>query len=244
MGVVCIAKPPPPLATGYWGLGNDGGVFAVGGANYYGSLPGSGVTVSDAVALAPTPSGNGYWIVRAGGGGVIANYGEAGPYGTGSLSNPAVGVASYPGPSQGFWIVDNQGNVDAFGSSAYLGGGGLSNVVGLIPTADGNGYWIITSSGGVHNYGTAAAIGSFTPSFPVVIGARTPDGGGFICADALGGAYALGDADFQNSLFGLSISPPAFVTSLAVSGDGGGYWMVDYNGNVYSFGDAAYAGAL
>lgn len=241
MGVVQLTVPMPLTAPGYWGVGNDGGVFAVGGAGFYGSIPGLGQVVTDVVDIASTPSGTGYWLLRNAGGGAIYAFGDAQAFGNGSLPNAIAGMASHP-TTQGYWIVDSAGNVDAFGGAGYFGGGGLSGVVGIISNAAGDGYWIITSGGGVHPYGSAAGISSFGPAFPVVAGYRTPSGQGFICADAIGGAYALGDAQFQNSLPGESVAPAAFVTGCVMFGDGGGYYMTDYNGNVYAFGDANYDG--
>lgn len=66
---------------GYWEVGSDGGVFAVGDAGFYGSLPGVGVTpAAPIVAMARTPDGAGYWLVGADGG--VFTFGDAGFYGS------------------------------------------------------------------------------------------------------------------------------------------------------------------
>lgn len=70
-------------AGGIWKLGSDGGIFADGGAPFYGSL--GGMTLNaPAVALVPTPSEAGYWIVTADGGIFASNtagqmFGDARP---------------------------------------------------------------------------------------------------------------------------------------------------------------------
>jgi hypothetical protein len=51
---------------GYRLVAGDGGIFTFGDATYRGSLGGQGL--NDVVGFAPTPSGNGYWILRRFGG--------------------------------------------------------------------------------------------------------------------------------------------------------------------------------
>lgn len=53
----------------------DGGVFVVGDAPFYDSLPGQGVHVDNIVGGAWTPSGSGYWLVGRDGG--IFAFGDA-----------------------------------------------------------------------------------------------------------------------------------------------------------------------
>ena len=94
-----VAPAPPggtsaPAGKGYWLVGADGGVFNFGDAGFYGSLPGSGVHVSDIVGIAATPDGHGYWLVGADGG--VFSFGDAGFYGSMGgkhLAAPVVGGA-------------------------------------------------------------------------------------------------------------------------------------------------------
>lgn len=67
---------PNPGGKGFYYSQADGGIFAVDGATYHGSLPGLGVTpnspIIDGVAL---PAGNGYYLLGADGG--IFGFGAA-----------------------------------------------------------------------------------------------------------------------------------------------------------------------
>jgi hypothetical protein len=83
---------PSPQGDGYWMVASDGGVFAFGGAAFYGSP--AGTVSGSVVSLAATPTGNGYWIVATDGS--VYNFGAAqyfGGLGGMPLNRPIVGVA-------------------------------------------------------------------------------------------------------------------------------------------------------
>jgi hypothetical protein len=72
-------------AKGYWEVGTDGGVFAFGDADFYGSLPGRDVTPNaPIVGMARTSDGGGYWLVGADGG--VFAFGDGGYYGSAGAS--------------------------------------------------------------------------------------------------------------------------------------------------------------
>ncbi len=52
---------------GYWLVGSDGGVFAYGDADYFGSTGGKHLN-APIVGIAVTANGNGYWLVGSDGG--------------------------------------------------------------------------------------------------------------------------------------------------------------------------------
>ena len=86
-----------PTGTGYWIVGQDGGVFAFGGAQFYGSLPQMGIHVKNIVGMVATPTGLGYWLVGSDGG--IFSFGDAsfmGSMGGQSLDSAIVGGAVVP----------------------------------------------------------------------------------------------------------------------------------------------------
>ena len=77
---------------------------------------------------------------------------------------------------------------------------------------------------------------------PVKAIVDTPDGGGYVLADAQGAVAVHGDAAFHGDLTGVTLASP--VTALGRTPDGGGYWMVGADGGVFAFGDAGYHGSL
>ncbi len=95
--------PPPgggvgdlvPVADGYWLAATDGGLFAFGGAPFFGST-GAMTLNQPVVGMAPTLTQLGYWLVARDGG--IFAFGDAGFFGsTGAmkLNQPIVGMASH-----------------------------------------------------------------------------------------------------------------------------------------------------
>src|SRR4030095_12184865 len=77
----------------YWTADSNGGVYAVGGAGFFGAT--GGVRLNQPVVkLAATPTGNGYWLVASDGG--IFAFGDAtffGSTGGTKLNLPGGGVA-------------------------------------------------------------------------------------------------------------------------------------------------------
>src|SRR5205085_12632327 len=66
-----VAPPPltqnlcgPPGSGGYWSVARDGGIFAYCDAKFFGSTGGTKLN-QPIVAMASTPSGNGYWLIRS-----------------------------------------------------------------------------------------------------------------------------------------------------------------------------------
>ena len=57
-----VGMAPTPDGDGYWMVGSDGGVFASGDAQFYGST-GSLHLNKPIVGMAATPDGKGYWLV-------------------------------------------------------------------------------------------------------------------------------------------------------------------------------------
>ena len=74
--------------------------------------------------------------------------------------------------------------------------------------------------------------------------ASTPDGKGYWLAQAGGGVFSYGDAEFYGSLPGEHVVPSAPITGIAATPDGKGYWLVGADGGVFAFGDARYFGSL
>ena len=114
-----------PRAAGYWLVASDGGIFAFGGAEFYGST-GNMVLNQPIVGISRTPTGAGYWMVATDGG--IFSFGDAAPLFHGSTGNiklnkPIIGMipTCY---GQGYWLVASDGGIFSFGAAPFLGSTG------------------------------------------------------------------------------------------------------------------------
>ena len=235
-----VASPPSG------GLFAGGGVSGYGQAATYGSF--SGVTLaSPAVGMAPTPSGNGYWVTAADGG--VFALGDAGFHGsTGGIKiyAPVVGMAATP-DGQGYWLTALDGGVFAFGDAGFHGSTGAMRlnqpIVGMAVTPDGGGYWLVASDGGIFAFGDAqfyGSTGNIRLNQPIVGMAATPEGRGYWMVASDGGIFAFGDAQFYGSAANQNIG--ASVTGIAPTHDGHGYWLVAATAGVLPYGDAEFLG--
>jgi len=240
-----VAMAATPDGGGYWLVGVDGGVFSFGDASFFGSLPASGISVSDIVTMATTPDGKGYWVVGSDGG--VFTFGDAGFYGSvpGALGRPAPHAVTgfVPTPDgKGYWLVASDGGVFTFGDAPFFGslpGAGIvpetarvaqsealyayvaSSGVFLQSTPDGKGYWIADSSGNVFDFGDAQSYGSLP--------------------GAIGSAVR---SNARSDDIGVGHPATVPITAFVATPDGHGYWMAGTDGSVYAFGDAGSFGYL
>jgi hypothetical protein len=239
---------PTPATAGHWLVASDGGVFALGGAPFFGSTGGIRLN-QPVVGMTATQTGRGYWLVASDGG--IFAFGDAAFHGsTGSLrlNRPVVGMAATPG-GRGYWLVASDGGIFAFGDAGFFGSTGgkalKAPVVGMAVTPSGRGYWLVASDGAVFPFGDAAVLGSLAGTRlarPVVAIAATPSGKGYWLAAADGGVFSFGDATFAGSVGGVPLVSP--LVGLAAAPRGAGYWLVASDGGVFAFGDAPFGGSL
>jgi hypothetical protein len=231
----------------YWVDAANGGVFAYGGAGFYGSA-GDIHLNQPIVGMAATPDGGGYWLVAADGG--IFAYGDATFYGSMGgkhLDEPIVGMAATP-DGKGYWLVASDGGIFSFGDAGFggsMGGKHLNApIVGMTSTPDGAGYWMVASDGGIFSFGNAQFAGSMGGkrlAKPIVGMGANPLGVGYWLVASDGGIFSFGDAPFAGSMGGVTLASP--VTGMAVTPDGAGYWFTSQNGTVFAFGDANYFGS-
>jgi len=210
--------------------------FSGTGVSAYGDAPAvggfAGITLAaPAVAMAPTPSGHGYWVAAADGG--VFAFGDAtylNSMGGTSLFAPVVGMAATP-DGKGYWLVAADGGVFAFGDAGFFGStGGIrlaQPVVGMAATPDGQGYWLVAADGGVFAFGDAGFSGSAANQNigTWVTGiAPTADGKGYWLVAATAGVLTFGDAVF----YGPSPNTPPFppTAAIAATPDGQGYWLL------------------
>ncbi len=242
---VVVIPPPPP---GYWIVGADGGVFAFGGATFFGSAGGPGLN-APAVGIAHTPDNKGYWVASSNGG--VVPFGDAASFGNlqGTVLNaPVVGIAATP-DGAGYWLAAADGGIFAFGDAAYdgsMGGKPLNKpIVGIAATPDGGGYWLVASDGGIFSFGDAQFAGSMGGkplNQPIVGVAPVPNGGGYWEVASDGGIFAFGDAQFYGSTGGMKLNQP--IVGMSETYDGGGYYMTAKDGGIFAFGDAVFEGSL
>lgn len=152
------------LRTGAWGVSPFGRVYTDGTyAGHYGDMNGQQLN-QPIVGMAPSPSGEGYWLVASDGG--MFTFGDAtflGSTGNIKLNQPIVAMAATP-TGLGYWLAAADGGLFTFGDAKFLGsmGGTKLNqpIVGMVPTTTGRGYWMVARDGGIFTFGDAAFHGS------------------------------------------------------------------------------------
>lgn len=235
--------PSAAAASGYYVLGNDGGVFSYGNAPFRGSVPGLGIHAT-AVLMAVTPDQRGYWVLGSDGG--VFTFGDARFFGSvPGTGAHTVGVDLKPTPDGGgYWILGQDGSVFSFGDARFAGSlpgiGAGGRAVKLVPTATGAGYWILTAGGGVFSFGNAAPEGSPAAdgiADPAVSMAATATDKGYWVLGADGGIFSFGDALYHGSVPGFGCQSAVGV-QLVATHTGGGYYVLSNDGRVFPFGDA------
>jgi SpoIID/LytB domain protein len=153
------------------------------------------------------------------------------------------------GPDNGYWVVNSEGDVAAFGAAKSYGtaaGTSLEGIVrGMVATPDYKGYWMVGGNGGVLAFGDANWYGSASKlhlAKHVVGMASTPNGGGYWLVASDGGIFAFGDAGFYGSTGQLHLNKP--IVGIAATPDGRGYWLVASDGGIFAFGDARFYGSV
>ena len=143
---------------------NGEGIQSFGGVWHLAVVRGPARLSAASVGGAPTPDGQGYWVVSANGG--VFNFGDAGFFGSLGgirLVAPIVAMAATP-DGMGYWLVASDGGVFTFGDAGFFGSLGgtrlVAPIVGIRDTPDGHGYWLYGADGGIFTYGDAGFFGA------------------------------------------------------------------------------------
>jgi hypothetical protein len=213
----------------------DGSVVALGSAPLLGDAKGQ--LRDTAIQIAPTRSGDGYWIVSAAGDVVaFGDAREAGDLSGERLAAPIVGLA--PDRAGGYHLATADGAVFSF-EAPPRGAPGLEAaqpIVAIEATASREGYWLTDAGGRIWAFGDAGFYGdtrNIRLNRPVVDMAATLNG--YELIDDTGAIYCHGNATFRGSTEG---RPPAPIVAIVAMADDRGYWMAGQDGAVFAFGDA------
>lgn len=188
--------------------------------------------------MAPTRSGDGYWLAASDGG--VFAFGDARFHGGafGRTRAWVTGIAPTRA-GHGYWLAAADGGVFAFGDARFHGSAaGMTKlpVTGIAPTPSGHGYWLVASDGGVFGFGDARYHGSASGrglNARVVGIAASPTGHGYWLLSADGGVFAFGDARFYGSSAG-QVGDDA--VGIAADTDGRGYRVAVGDGTVRAHG--------
>ena len=207
-------------------MATDGGIFAFGNSSFHGSIPGIGLAPAGSagggpklaapiVAMVPSISGQGYFMVASDGG--VFAFGDARFAGScpgiGGCSGAAVAVMP-DASGGGYWLVTASGSVYTFGDAASYGSPGPqgSVVTSAVRAPDGRGYWILFANGTVTAFGSAVgrggpvgAVGGGNPATAIF---STADGGGYWVAAAGGSVFTYGNAPFDGDMSTAHLNSP------------------------------------
>lgn len=139
----------------------------------------------------------------------------------------------------GYYEVDTQGDVAAFGAASCYGattGFPLNKpIVGMAVDRNTGGYWLVASDGGVFSFNAPfyGSTGAIHLNKPIVGITPTLNGTGYYLVASDGGVFTYGDARFQGSTGALTLNRP--VVGMGLDRATGGYWLVASDGGVFSF---------
>ena len=227
-----------PSSQGLWALTGNSQVLTAGSSSFHGDRSNS-VESGSAVGIAPTPSGEGYWMVKQSG--KVLRFGDARR--RGSFKGPGLVVDVESRPSgHGYWTVTRSGRVAAFGNAEDFGDVRPDvRIAGIAATPNGEGYWVVSRRGRVFDFGNARSLGDLQGTQSLTVDIEAAPEQGYWLVSRMGRVSAFGSAAFLGDVRNKDLSWQ--ISSINSTPSGGGYWLVDEGGRVRDFGSAAAARA-
>jgi hypothetical protein len=203
------------------------------------------------VGIVPTPDGQGYWLLRAGG--AVSAFGDAHYYGSvgAGAARSAGGIVAMARTydAHGYWLLAADGAVFRFGDAREYGSPAtlheplVGPATGIAATPNGKGYWVLSAGGHVYGFGDAhveGMPGSRLAPYDA-IGAR-PAGGYVVTAADDGGVYVYPGGALASGGPGAAVA--ATQVGAAVTPSGNGAWQAGMDGGVITWGDAGFLGSV
>lgn len=233
----------PTGANGYRMVAADGGIFTFGNRTFHGSTGNMPLNQPIVGGATDVSDYDGYWIVARDGGVFAFNAEFHGSLAGSALTSPAVEIEPTP-TGNGYWIVQANGKVTAFGGARHHGDMSTTTlnrpIIGMSVAPDGLGYWLVAEDGGIFDFGSADFFGSMGDqrlNAPVIDLAPMPDGAGYHLVAQDGGVFSFGTAQFWGSTGNMTLNQP--VIAMLVLPNGAGYWLAASDGGIFSFGPQA-----
>ena len=117
-----VSMAATPDRKGYWLVGADGVISALGDAGYYGSMGGT-VLNQPVVGMAATPDGKGTGGSRRGNLQLWVTPRSTARWAERCSTQPVVGMAATP-DGKGYWLVGADGGIFSFGDAPFYGSTG------------------------------------------------------------------------------------------------------------------------
>ena len=221
-----------PASSGHWSAGGNGSIFTQ-GTTYYGSKYGSWLK-RPVVAMASTPTGGGYWMLRLDG--RVMAFGDALNRGSVKGGKKKVVGMNPTADGRGYWILTRSGRVLAFGNAEHYGGAKSAGatMAEIVATPSGQGYWLFATDGRVFAFGDATHLGAAKNRR--VAGADNYGADGYWLVTEKGRVRSFGDATSFGDVAGRKLGSK--IVGFAATPSGKGYTIVTAKGRIYSFGDA------
>ncbi len=158
-----------------------------------------------------------------------------------SIIDNTVGVNSLlDGPGGGIPGSHNSGSTQTTGIMVDAPAGPVTGTIIQGNAISGNYYGIYLQAGASNSTVSSNTITVTKGGVPVFTVAAP--GSAYWLASSDGGVFSFGQAPFEGSAGGITLSQP--IVGEAAAPDGGGYWLAAKDGGIFTYGSATYWGSL